>query len=653
MSDRSVDDHSTLVADADLDRRVHAAAIHVLDKRPDRLRPLFGSRFVTADGDRPQITRYRASASGDVDRLVEYAQGRIGTSIGGLDVTVSPPGVPGPEITGTAGSIAAVDRSCRGGPRGLRSSVHGTPRAGGDEMSVLTRGFAEDRGDTMALADDERTSTWSELDARVNRVIHAMRCAGLRAGDTISIVSGNRNEWFELALACSNSGITFVPVNWHLVGPEIAYIIEDSGSKAVMTGHRFVEEVARALDDDRASGVGLALVAGAETNGRLESFEDFVASGSADEPTDQSFGGPMFYTSGTTGNPKGVRSSLSSMEAGTTPEVWHLVGAGFAQMMTVPGVTVLCGPVYHSAQWAFSFLPMMAGSSTVMQHQYDSAGVLDLIDTHRATNIHLVPTQMKRLVDLPDDVKAGFDGSSLELVLHGAAPCPPVVKRALIDWWGPKISEYYGSTEGSVITLIDSEQWLAKGGSVGPAMPNMEIMVIDDDGNLLGPNQDGTLYFRNQMGTDFEYHNAPDKTAEAHREPGVFTTGDVGHLDDDGFLWLSDRKIDMIISGGVNIYPAEIEGVLGGHPLVADVAVIGVPNEEFGEEVKAVVVPNDAVDADDEFRSTLAAVCREQLAGYKCPRSFDFVDALPRTGTGKIRKRELREPYWEDAERQI
>ena len=184
-------------------------------------------------------------------------------------------------------------------------------------------------------------------------------------------------------------------------------------------------------------------------------------------------------------------------------------------------------------------------------------------------------------------------------------------------------------------------------------MPNMEIMVVDDDGNLLGPNQDGTLYFRNQMGMDFEYHNAPEKTAEAHREPGVFTTGDVGYLDDDGFLWLSDRKIDMIISGGVNIYPAEIEGVLGGHPLVADVAVIGVPNEEFGEEVKAVVVPDDGVDADDELAVDARAFCRDQLAGLQVPESFDFVDALPRTGTGKIQKRKLRDPYWEASDRQI
>ena len=337
----------------------------------------------------------------------------------------------------------------------------------------------------------------------------------------------------------------------------------------------------------------------------------------------------------------------------TTPEVWHLVGAGFSQLMTVPGVTVLCGPVYHSAQWAFSFMPMMAGSSTVMQHKYDSAGVLDLIDRYGGTNIHLVPTQMKRLVDLPDDVQAGFDGSTLELVIHGAAPCPPAVKRSLIEWWGPKITEYYGSTEASVVTMITSEEWLAKGGSVGQAMPNMEIYVVGDDGERKGPGEEGTLYFKNNMGMDFEYHNAPEKTADSHLEPGVFTTGDVGYLDDEGYLWLGDRKIDMIISGGVNIYPAEIEGALGGHPQVLDVAVIGVPNEEYGEEVKAIVVPNDGVTGDDDLRATLAAFCRENLAGYKCPRSFDFTDELPRTGTGKVKKRLLRSPYWDGLDRKI
>ena len=520
-------------------------------------------------------------------------------------------------------------------------------------MAVLTAPFAAARGDALALADDTGSRTWAELDERVNRLIDGFRTAGIGPGDTISVVAGNCNEWFEIAFACSCSGVTFVPVNWHFVAREIAYIVADSGSKALITGHQFLDEATRAVEEHDCSSVELALVIGAPSTDRFGNFDDFVAGGSADEPADQTFGGPMFYTSGTTGNPKGVRSSLSNMPTGSDPAIWQLVGGGFADLVEGDGVTVLCGPFYHSAQWAYSFLPMITGSATVMQHKYDSAGVLRLIDEYRATNIHLVPTQMKRLIDLPDEVKSSFDGASLQLVLHGAAPCPPAVKRAMIDWWGPVITEYYGSTEGSVITMIDSEQWLAKGGSVGKPMPGKEIIVVGDDGSRLGPNEPGTLYFRDAMGMDFEYHNAPDKTTDVHLEPGVFTTGDVGYLDDEGYLWLSDRKIDMIISGGVNIYPAEIEGVLAGHPLVADAAVIGVPNEEFGEEVKAVVVANDGVTGDDELRATLAAHCRDNLAGFKVPRSIDFVAELPRTGTGKIQKAKLRAPYWEGHDRQI
>ncbi len=520
-------------------------------------------------------------------------------------------------------------------------------------MAVLTSGFASTKGDQLALADDTGTRTWAELDERVNRLIHSLRDAGIGVGDTISVVAGNCNEWFEIAVACANAGIVYVPVNWHFVAAEIAYVLEDSGSKAIICGHHFLDAATKALADERSGGVELALVIGAPTTGRFQNFDDFVAAGSPVEPEGQSFGGPMFYTSGTTGNPKGVRGSLTNMPDGTDPAIWQLIGAGFSSMVPEDACTVLCGPVYHSAQWAFSFLPMIVGTTTVMQHKYDSAGVLALIDEYSATNIHLVPTQMKRLIDLPDDVKASFDGSSLHLVLHGAAPCPPVVKQALIDWWGPVITEYYGSTEGSVITMIDSEQWMAKGGSVGAPMPNMEIIVVGDDGARLGPNEPGTLYFRNAMGTDFEYHNAPEKTADVHLEPGVFTTGDVGYLDDDGYLWLSDRKIDMIISGGVNIYPAEIEGVLGGHDLVAEVAVIGVPNDEFGEEVKAIVSLVDGAVADDALADTLRAYCREQLAGFKVPRSIDFLDELPTTGTGKVQKAKLRAPYWEGQERQI
>ena len=520
-------------------------------------------------------------------------------------------------------------------------------------MSVLTSGFAASVGDELALVDDHGSRTWAALDARVNRLIHALRDAGVDAGDTIAVVSGNCNEWFEIAFACANAGIVYVPVNWHLVASEIAYLLGDSGAKAVFVGGRFADEVAKALDDERSAAVDLAVVIGSDAHERFRNYEDLLTAGSPAEPEGQSFGGPMFYTSGTTGNPKGVRGTLTNMPEGADPSIWQLIGAGFAEQTGGRGRTVLCGPFYHSAQWAYSFLPMITGSATIMQDKYDSAGVLRLIDEHAATNIHLVPTQMKRMVDLPADVKDAFDGSSLRLVLHGAAPCPPAVKQAMIDWWGPKITEYYGSTEGSIITMIESDEWMRKGGSVGRVMPNMEVIVVGDDGARLGAGESGTLYFRNATGTDFEYHNAPDKTAASHLEPGVFTTGDVGYLDDEGYLWLSDRKIDMIISGGVNIYPAEIEGVLGGHPLVGDVAVIGVPNEEFGEEVKAIVVPNDGVDVTDDLATTLVAHCREHLAGYKRPRTIDFVDDLPRTGTGKVRKAKLRAPYWADRETSI
>lgn len=523
-------------------------------------------------------------------------------------------------------------------------------------MALLTRGFADKRGNELALADDVAELTWAELDPLVNQAMNALTALGIGPGDTIAIVAGNCNEWFILSLACGQSGVTFVPVNWHLVAPELAYIFGDSDAKAVFVGHQFVDVAHRALDDERSSAIKHSIAFTNPEQGVADSrFVDFnmlLADASDRDPEKQSMGGPMFYTSGTTGHPKGVRGSLTSLGDGVSPEVWQLVAAGFASLMTVPGVTVLCGPIYHSAQWAFSWLPMIGGSAVVMQHKYDSAEVLDLIDRHQATNIHLVPTQMKRLIDLPADRKDRFQGSSLDLVIHGAAPCPPVVKQALIDWWGPKITEYYGSTEGSVVSMVTSEQWMTKGGSVGPAMPNIEIMIIGEDGKPCAPNESGDIYFRNQMGTDFEYHKAPDKTAEVHLEPGVATSGDVGYLDDDGYLWLSDRKIDMIISGGVNIYPAEIEGVIGGHGDVADVTVIGVPNNEFGEEVKAVVVANDGVDP-EALGETLRSFCREQMAGYKVPRSIDFVDALPRTGTGKVKKRMLRERYWADHERSL
>jgi len=525
-------------------------------------------------------------------------------------------------------------------------------------MAVLTSAHLAERGGVDALIDEYRRVTWSELDDRVNRLVNGLRDVGLTTGDTVAVIVGNHCEFFELAMACAHGGWTYVPVNWHWVADELAYVFADADAKAVFVDERFADATAVALRDERGAGVKTVVgircgsSAAVVSDARFVAYEDVIAGASADEPSDQMLGGPMFYTSGTTGRPKGVRGMLSGGMS-LTPDIMKLVAAGFSNFLPIPGRTMLCGPFYHSAQWAFSYLPMIGGSSVVMQHKFDSASMLELIDSHQCTNVHLVPTQMKRMLDLPADVKARFRGDSLVTVWHGAAPCPPAVKRGLIEWMGPKITEYYGSTEGSIISTIDAANWLAKGGSVGKPLDTVEVIVVDDEGNRLPQGAEGTLYFRNKMGTDFSYHNDDGKTAAAHLEPGVFTTGDVGYLDGDGFLWLSDRKIDMIISGGVNIYPAEIEGVLAVHPAVEDVAVIGVPDEEFGESVKALVQVKDGVAADQALATALIAHCRELLAGYKAPRSVDFVGHIPRTGTGKIQKAPLRAPYWEGQQRRI
>jgi long-chain acyl-CoA synthetase len=514
-------------------------------------------------------------------------------------------------------------------------------------MPKLLDSHADARPHEMAVADEHGRTTWAELHNRTRRLINVFADAGIHKGDTIAMLMGNRRECFEVFQACAHAGITYVPVNWHSVTEELAYVLEDSGATALIAGARFADLATDALEDPRAADVNVAFVVGAPASGRLASYEDALAAASdADLPADQQFlGGPMFYTSGTTGRPKGVRGSLAG--AGEIPtEVMQLIAAGMSEYVPAEGRSLLVGPVYHSAQWAFTFFPMIAGSSVVMRHKFDGAETIRLIGEEAVTNVHLVPTQLKRMLDCSDDERAALDTTTLESIWHGAAPCPPAWKRAMLDWVGPVVHEYYGSTEGAFISTIRADDWLERGGSVGRPMPNIDVLVVDDDCERLSANEEGTLYFRNHMGTDFEYHNAPEKTAEAHLEPGVFTTGDVGYLDSDGYLWLSDRKIDMIISGGVNIYPAEIEAVIAEHSDVADVAIIGVPNEDMGEEVKAIVEVSAGVEANDALASDLLRRCNEKLAGYKRPRSVEFVVSMPRTGTGKILKRELRAPYW-------
>jgi long-chain acyl-CoA synthetase len=520
-------------------------------------------------------------------------------------------------------------------------------------MGKLFASIAERRGDALAVADEFGETSWRIFDERVNRLIHALRATGLETGDTFCVLSGNRREYFETMAAASQAGWRFVPVNWHWVADELAYVIENSDAKALLVDQRFVHVAAEALKRPGAPPLLATAVMGGEAPEGFRSYESMLAGALPEEPGDESAGGPMFYTSGTTGRPKGVVGG--SWKAGGPVELLPLVSKALGSWIGMPeqGVTLLEGPAYHSAQWAFSFLPMISGSSVVMRHKFDPAETLDLIDRYAVTNIHLVPTQFIRLLRLDDARRRSFDGSSLKLCLHGAAPCSKDVKHQMIEWWGPRISEYYGGTEGAVATIISSEEWLERPGSVGRPLDTVEIRIVKEDGSLASPGETGQIYMKNRVGIDFEYHKDPDKTKAAHLEPGVFTLGDVGYLDEDGYLFMSDRKIDMIISGGVNVYPAETEGVLVTHSAVIDAAVFGIPHPEFGEEVKAAVELAENVEPSQALADEIIAHCRERLAGYKVPKSIDFETSLPRHPTGKLFKRLLREPYWKDAGRRI
>ena len=527
---------------------------------------------------------------------------------------------------------------------------------------LIAQHIAQDaaRNDRAALIDDHGQRTWGELNELANRLINALRALGLSAGDVIAVYAGNSIEYYEIMVAATHAGILYVPVNWHFTPEELAYVIDNAGARVLFADAMFSANAAAAV----ARGETPSLIhcvsfdsarrgASAVTVEGFQDYEAFVASGAASEPDQQVVGGPMFYTSGTTGRPKGVRSATNSAPAPVAS--MQMMSAGMSAMLAIPpgGTTLVCGPVYHSAQWAFSFLPLLAGSTVVMRHQFDAAQLLALIDRHAVTNIHLVPTQFHRLLRLDETVRSGFSGSSLVAVWHGAAPCPPDVKRRMIDWWGPVVHEYYGSTEGSIVTTARAQEWLARPGTLGKCTPMVQLRIVKDDDTLAATGEAGRIFVRNLMGTDFQYHKEPAKTAAAHLEPGVFTFGDIGYVDADGYLFMSDRAIDMIISGGVNIYPAEIEAVLGMHPAVQDAAVFGIPNEEFGEEVKAAIQLQTDIQPSAALADALLAHCRVHLAGYKTPRSIDFVPDFPRHETGKLYKRLLRDEYWAGTGRNI
>ncbi|MGH9114988.1 MAG: AMP-binding protein, partial [Acidimicrobiales bacterium] len=445
----------------------------------------------------------------------------------------------------------------------------------------------------------------------------------------------------EIEGAAERVGLYYTLVNAYLAPDEVAYIVSDSRSKLFFTSvaKRDVAEAAAAQCPrlERMLMVGLEAPAG-----RWEPYETAAAAWPATAVPDESLGAAMLYSSGTTGQPKGILRPLPL--AAPTEELPVIAFIRQVWGLREGMVYLNPAPLYHSAPHGSVSVSVRRGATTVVMEHFDAEQWLALVERHRVTHCQMVPTMFNRLLRLPADVRARYDTSSLERIVHAAAPCPVPVKRAMIDWLGPIITEYYAATEANGMTFCDSADWLAHPGTVGKCILG-ELLILDEEGNECPTGTDGTVWFRGA--TNFEYFEDPVKTAQSRSADGLASTvGDIGHVDAGGYLYLTDRKSYMIISGGVNIYPQETENLLSTHPDVLDVAVIGVPNADLGEEVKAVVQPVDPASAGDDLASELIAFCRAHLAHFKCPRTVDFVDELPRYPTGKLYKRLLRDRYW-------
>jgi long-chain acyl-CoA synthetase len=467
-------------------------------------------------------------------------------------------------------------------------------------------------------------------------------------GDVVATVLPNGSEALELYLAALQAGFYLVPINHHLVAPEIAYILSDSEAKVFVGHERFAEACAQAADQAGVPTAGRLAVGAVEGFG---SFAEHRDAERTDLPEGRTIGDVMNYTSGTTGNPKGVFRPLS----GADPEAAALGLCGILFLFGIQplddNVHIVGSPLYHTAVMRFAGASLHLGHTLVVMDKWDPAEMLALIERYRVTTSHMVPTQFHRLLALPEETRQRYDLSSLRHMIHAAAPCPVDVKHKMIEWWGPVIDEYYAASEGGG-TLVTTTEWLAKPGTVGRPWPISEIAIFDDAGERLEePGAIGTVYMAMNTGT-FEYHKDKEKT-EKNRIGRFFTVGDIGFLDEDGYLFLRDRKTDMIISGGANIYPAEIEGVLLMHPKVGDATVFGIPHDDWGEEVKAVVEPVAGVEGSPELEAEILAFCAGRLARFKTPKSIDFTAELPRDPNGKLYKRKLRDPYWEGRQRAI
>ena len=491
----------------------------------------------------------------------------------------------------------------------------------------------------VIVAETGEVHTYKQVDDASNRVAQFFRSQGLVAGDTIALFLENTPHYYGLIWGAQRSGLRFVCTSSKLTADEVDYILADSGAKLLIAS----AGLAKTAEALQAPAVRYSL--GGPITGFLP-WEDAIADSPATRIDDEAPGTPMLYSSGTTGRPKGVvRDGVAPTTIATvTPLV--MIASGFFGLGP-DSVYLSTAPLYHAAPMGWTMALQQLGGTVVLMAKFDAETALGHIERYRCNAGQFVPTHFVRMLKLPEEVRSKYDVSSMKTAIHAAAPCPVPVKQAMIAWWGPVIEEYYAGTEGNGFTAIKSPEWLTHPGSVGKAIGEATLHICDEQANDLPARQEGSVFFEGPR--KFAYHNDPVKTAESRNAKGWSTLGDVGYMDEEGYLFLTDRKSFMIISGGVNIYPQEIENHLVTHPRVQDVAVIGGPHDEMGEEVIAVIQPVDMAEAGDALRDDLIAYAREKLSGVKIPRRIDFLAELPRHDTGKLYKRLLRDQYWEKA----
>mgnify|MGYP001184959284 FL=1 len=492
--------------------------------------------------------------------------------------------------------------------------------------------------DQLAIISPSGNRTWREFNARANQLVRLFRQRGLASGDGVALLAHNGPEFAEVWAATQRAGLRLTAVNWHQSAELIAYVVDNCDAKALIASGRFVAGAIEA-----AAKAGDKLTVKLSFAGAIPGFDDYdtALGGESDANIDNPEpGSTMLYTSGTTGRPKGVYRR-------TRPVVSQLTGVcnETAKWNPKTDLSLLTGPLYHAAPLGINFvIPINAGVGVLLMDKWDAEETLRLIETHKATHTHIVPTMMHRMLQLPEATRKKYDISSMRWIIHGAAPCPAHVKQQMMDWFGPTIYEYYSSTEGGGV-FVGPHEWLKKPGTVGKAVPGVEIKLLDINGNVVPQGSEGLIYVKAPDTGRFEYYKEQTKTDSSYRGDW-FTLGDMGRFDADGDLFLTGRTAELIISGGVNIYPVEIDEILIRHPDIADAAVVGVPNEDWGEEIKAVVELKPGVSRSAETTQSILDFAKEKLPGFQRPRTVDFVDTLPRNAAGKVLRAQVRAPYW-------